>query len=88
MAMITATSRENITGSPAGRTGDVVKTYGEARAAVARQPAAPRCRFGFTATTPGARLFPRPAWAHAVQRMVAATLLGNFPARHSAGGML
>ncbi|MBO0823425.1 MAG: PLP-dependent aminotransferase family protein [Actinobacteria bacterium] len=38
----------------------------------AREPAAPRWRFDFTATTPDVGLFPRRSWARAVQRAVAA----------------
>ena len=37
------------------------------------EPAVPRWRFDFTATTPDVALFPRRAWARAVQRAVANT---------------
>jgi hypothetical protein len=80
MTMITATSRENVAGSPAARAADLAKTYGKAGTAVTRQPAAPRWQFDCTTTTTDVGPFPRRARARAVQRTLATALLGNFPA--------
>jgi hypothetical protein len=86
MTVITATSRENITGSPAARAAGLVKTHGKAETVVTRQPSAPRRRLGFIATAPDVALFPRRGWAQAAGRTAAAVLPADFPAGHAAGG--
>jgi GntR family transcriptional regulator / MocR family aminotransferase len=53
------------------RSAPVVAVVAAAAPAV-EEPAAPRWRFDFTAVTPDVGLFPRRAWARAVQRAVAA----------------
>lgn len=86
MTVIIATSRENITGSPAARAAGRVKTYGKAGTVVTRRPAAPRRRLGFIATAPDVGPFARRAWAQAAERAAAAVLLAHFPAGHAEGG--
>lgn len=53
------------------RSAPVVAAVAAAAPAIG-EPAAPRWRFDFTATTPDVGLFPRRAWARAVLRVVAA----------------
>lgn len=86
MTVITATSGENVTGSPAARAAGLMKTYGKAGTVITRRPAAPRRWFGLVAAAPDIGLLRRRARAQAAEQAVAAALLARFPPGHAAGG--